>query len=42
MNRSTIIHALTRGIRLLAVAALLGALVNVATPPPWPTRPLSR
>jgi CSLREA domain-containing protein len=34
VNRSTKAHTLTRGIGLFVVAALLGALANVATPPP--------
>jgi CSLREA domain-containing protein len=34
VNRSTKAHTLARGIGLFVVATLLGALVNVATPPP--------
>jgi hypothetical protein len=34
MNRSKIVRTLSRGIRLFVVAALLGALTNMAVPPP--------
>jgi CSLREA domain-containing protein len=34
MNRSSKAHNVARGIRLFAVATLLGALANVAAPPP--------
>ena len=34
MDHSTIARTLARGIRLFVVAALLGAMVTIAAPPP--------